>query len=75
MMGGALGLAVLASVAASKTGDDQSLGALVDGYQAAFLIGTVFAVAAAAVAAALLRGGPVPAGDPHAMGEPATGVS
>ena len=47
MMGGALGLAVLASVAASVTGGDTSPAALVDGYQAAFVIGTVFAVAAA----------------------------
>jgi EmrB/QacA subfamily drug resistance transporter len=71
MMGGALGLAVLASVAASRTGDDQSLGALVDGYQAAFIIGTVFAVAAAAVSATFLKGGAVPMGDPHVVGEPA----
>ena len=55
MMGGALGLAVLASVAAARTGGDSSAAALTDGYQAAFVIGTLFAVAAAAVAAALLR--------------------
>jgi EmrB/QacA subfamily drug resistance transporter len=55
MMGGALGLAVLASVAAAVTGGDRSAAGLVDGYQAAFVIGTVFAVAAAAVAATLLR--------------------
>jgi EmrB/QacA subfamily drug resistance transporter len=58
MMGGALGLAVLASVAAARTGDDGSLAALVDGYRAAFVIGTVFAVAAAFVAAVFLRGAP-----------------
>ena len=74
MMGGALGLAVLASVAASVTGGDTSPAALVDGYQAAFVIGTVFAVAAAVVAGVFLRGGPVPAMDPHAMGETATEV-
>ena len=56
MMGGALGLAVLASVAAARTGDATSADALVDGYHAAFLIGTIFAVAAAAVAAVFLRG-------------------
>ncbi len=62
MMGGALGLAVLASVAAARTGDGGSLAALVDGYHAAFLIGTVFAVAAGAVAAIFLRSGaPAPA--------------
>ena len=74
MMGGALGLAVLASVAASVTGGDTSPAALVDGYQAAFVIGTLFAVAAAVVAGVFLRGGPAPAMDPHAMGETATEV-
>jgi MFS family permease len=61
MLGGALGLAVLASVAAARAGDDPSLAALVDGYHAAFLIGTVFAVAAGAVAAIFLRGASAPA--------------
>ena len=75
MMGGALGLAVLASVAAARTGGDGSAAALVDGYQAAFIIGAVFAVAAGAVAAVFFRGGPVPVGDPHAMGEPAIEAS
>jgi len=62
MMGGALGLAVLASLAASRTdtrlasGDDQ-LAALADGYHAAFLVGAVFAFAAAVIGAALLRPG------------------
>jgi MFS family permease len=75
MLGGALGLAVLASVAAARTGDSRTAEALVDGYQAAFVIGAVFAVAAGAVAAVFFRGGPVPAGDPHATGEPAMEVS
>ena len=57
MMGGALGLAVLASVAAARTGDDHSVASLVDGYHASFVIGTLFAIAAAVVAAVLLRGG------------------
>jgi EmrB/QacA subfamily drug resistance transporter len=57
MMGGALGLAVLASVAAARSGDDHSAASLVSGYHAAFLIGTLFAAAAAAVAAVLLRAG------------------
>ena len=74
MMGGALGLAVLASVAAAVTGGDTSPEALVDGYQAAFVIGTFFAVAAAVVAGVFLKGGPAPAMDPHAMGETATEV-
>ena len=55
MMGGAVGLAVLASLAAARTdtllanGDD-SLTALNGGYHVAFLVGAVFVVAAAAVA-------------------------
>jgi EmrB/QacA subfamily drug resistance transporter len=60
MMGGALGLAVLASLAASRTdtllasGDGQ-LEALTGGYQVAFLAGALFAAAGAALAALLLR--------------------
>jgi EmrB/QacA subfamily drug resistance transporter len=62
MMGGALGLAVLASLAASRTDSllasgSGSLAALVGGYHAAFLIGAAFAAAAAVVGAALLRRG------------------
>jgi len=62
MMGGALGLAVLASLAASRTnslraGGDGPLAALVGGYHAAFLVGAIFAAAAAGVGAALLRAG------------------
>jgi EmrB/QacA subfamily drug resistance transporter len=60
MMGGALGLAVLASLASSRTDSllasgDGALVALNGGYHAALLVGAVFAAAAAAVAAALLR--------------------
>ena len=72
MMGGALGLAVLASLAASRTdsllasGDDQ-LAALTGGYQTAFLVGAVFAAAAAAIGAALLRPG---VAAEHAKGGP-----
>jgi MFS family permease len=72
MMGGALGLAVLAAVASARTGDSSSPAALVEGYQAAFVIGAIFAVAAGVVAVAFLRSGPAPAMDPHALGEPAT---
>jgi len=60
MMGGALGLAVLASVAASRTdsllgsGHDK-LAALTGGYHAAFLLGAAFAVAGAVLGAVLLR--------------------
>jgi EmrB/QacA subfamily drug resistance transporter len=78
MMGGALGLAVLASVAAARTdtltaSGDGTLEALTGGYHAAFLLGAVFAAAAAAIGAAFLRtrGAPEHAGD-EAMGVPAT---
>jgi len=62
MMGGALGLAVLASLAASRTdtrlaSGDGSLVALTSGYHVAFLFGAVFAFAAATLGAVLLRAG------------------
>jgi MFS family permease len=74
MMGGALGLAVLASLAASRTdtllaSGDGRLEALTGGYHAAFLVGAIFAVAAAAIGAALLRakaGAPGEEPAPHA---------
>ncbi len=64
MMGGALGLAVLASLAASRTKSLQNAGhsalsALNGGYQAAFLVGAVFAALAAGLGLALLRKAPV----------------
>jgi EmrB/QacA subfamily drug resistance transporter len=60
MMGGAVGLAVLASVAASRTNTLVDAGhgqiaALTGGYHAAFLIGAIFAAAAAVIGATLLR--------------------
>src|SRR5215208_2317334 len=60
MMGGALGLAILASLAASRTdtlaaGGDSPLVALTGGYHVAFLVGALFAFGAAAVGATLLR--------------------
>jgi hypothetical protein len=59
MMGGALGLAVLASVAASRTshleGGRSHLAALTGGYHTAFVVGALFAIAAAATGALLLR--------------------
>jgi MFS family permease len=63
MMGGALGLAVLASLAASRTDGLRSSGsgalaALNGGYHLAFVVGAVFAVAAGALGAALLRTSP-----------------
>jgi EmrB/QacA subfamily drug resistance transporter len=73
MMGGALGLAVLASLAASRTDSlrasgDGSLVALTGGYHAAFVVGALFAALAATVGAALLRTaaarGPAPSAEP-----------
>ena len=60
MMGGALGLAVLASLAASRTSSlrsagDGPLAALVGGYHLAFVVGALFAGAAALAGAVLLR--------------------
>jgi EmrB/QacA subfamily drug resistance transporter len=75
MMGGALGLAVLASIAAARTdsllssGSDQ-LDALTGGYHVAFLVGAIFAAGAAVVGAALLRPKPMHEMDAHGV-EPA----
>jgi hypothetical protein len=60
MMGGALGLAVLASLASSRTDTltadgEGPLAALNGGYHAAFLVGAIFVVASAFVAGLLLR--------------------
>ena len=60
MMGGALGLAVLASIAAAQTGSMLADGAstplaLTGGYQMAFLVGAVFAAVAGLLGALLLR--------------------
>jgi len=62
MMGGALGLAVLASLAASRTeslsaGGEGALAALTGGYHLAFLVGALFAGGAAILGAGLLRPG------------------
>jgi EmrB/QacA subfamily drug resistance transporter len=60
MMGGALGLAILVSLAASRTDSLRASGdgpqaALNGGYHLAFLVGALFAAAAAVVGAVLLR--------------------
>ena len=60
MMGGALGLAVLASIAASQTTSAIASGAsqvaaLTDGYHAAFAIGAAFAITAAVLGFKVLR--------------------
>ena len=76
MMGGALGLAILASLAASRTDSllasgDGELAALNGGYHLAFLVGALFTAGAAVLGAVMLRAGAqAPA---HEGGEP-TGV-
>jgi EmrB/QacA subfamily drug resistance transporter len=77
MMGGALGLAILASLAASRTDSLTASGegeqaALNGGYHLAFLIGAVFSAAAAVLGAILLR-----SGQPATVheGEEASGVA
>ena len=69
MMGGALGLAVLASLAASRTGallaqGESQAAALTGGYHVAFLVGAI-AVAAAAVLGAVLLRAPAPQTTPE----------
>jgi EmrB/QacA subfamily drug resistance transporter len=76
MMGGALGLAVLASLAAWRTEELEGAGesaraALNGGYHLAFLVGSAFVVASALVAAAFLRVD-VSAAQEEAHGIPAT---
>jgi MFS family permease len=71
MMGGALGLAVLASVAAHRTDTLRAGGkgiapALTGGYHLAFVIGALFALAASVAGAVLLR-----TREPAAVGAPA----
>jgi hypothetical protein len=65
MMGGSLGLAALASVAAARSGalaldGATHVSALAGGYQAAFVVGALFAGVAAVLGAALLHNAPAP---------------
>jgi EmrB/QacA subfamily drug resistance transporter len=75
MMGGALGLAVLASIAASRTSHLLAAGhgrpsALAGGYHLSFVVGAAFALLASALAAARLRSPAIaPAGEMEAGGE------
>jgi EmrB/QacA subfamily drug resistance transporter len=75
MMGGALGLAVLASLAAARTetllgSGYQDLAALAGGYRVAFVAGALFAALAALLGGTLLRAeGPV-APEPDVVGDP-----
>jgi EmrB/QacA subfamily drug resistance transporter len=72
MMGGALGLAVLAAIGTSRTDSLLASGeteaeALTSGYHASFIVGALFAAVAAVLAGALLRPVEAPA---HGMPEP-----
>jgi len=75
MMGGALGLAILASIAASRTDSlrdsgDGALQALTGGYHLAFLVGAIFAIVAAVLGTTLLRAempAPAPEGEEAAQ--------
>jgi MFS family permease len=65
MMGGALGLAVLASLAAARTNalhgaGHSHLSALNGGYHVAFLVGAAFALLASGLARGLIRSAPAP---------------
>jgi hypothetical protein len=74
-VGGAVGLAVLASIADSRSevllasGDASSV-ALNSGYHAAFLVGALFVIASAVVGGTLLRV-ERPEAQAHGVGEPA----
>jgi membrane protein implicated in regulation of membrane protease activity len=68
MMGGAVGLAVLAQVAAGRTGGSHAAAALNDGYHLAFVVAAIFAVVAAVVGWTQLRSAREPA--PTAEAEP-----
>jgi hypothetical protein len=61
MMGGALGLAVLASLAAARSdamqASESATAALNSGYHVAFLVGAIFAAAAGVLGGLLLRPG------------------
>jgi predicted MFS family arabinose efflux permease len=74
MMGGALGLAVLASLAAARSGamlaSVGAVAALNSGYQVAFLFGAIFAAVAGVLGALLLR--PGQAGDAGSQGAPSS---
>ncbi|HEX3318485.1 MAG TPA: MFS transporter, partial [Solirubrobacteraceae bacterium] len=78
LVGGALGLAVLSTLAASRTADRVAggtphLAALSDGFQVAFLVGAGFCLVGALVAFILLGRRPAPARAPEPEAESVAG--
>jgi EmrB/QacA subfamily drug resistance transporter len=75
-VGGALGLALLATMSTNRTsnllaGGDSAAAALTSGYRLAFVIGAGLAVAALAIALAVLRPAPAPRMGEAEVAEPA----
>jgi EmrB/QacA subfamily drug resistance transporter len=80
MMGGALGLAVLASIAASRTDSlaasgNGHLSALLGGYHVSFLVGAIFALSAAGIGVAFFNVSGAPAGAHGEAAPAAEGVA
>ena len=74
MMGGALGLAILVSIAASRTGDGSDIGDLAAGYHAAFLVGACFALLALVLTAVFMHA-KLPAMGAHGEAPADTGIA
>jgi len=76
-MGGALGLAVLASLAAARSGEmlstQNALAALNSGYHVAFAVGAIFAAAAGVIGGVMLRAGRPGAADAGAHADAGDG--
>jgi MFS family permease len=80
MMGGALGLAVLASIAASRTDSltasgSGHLSALLGGYHVSFLVGAIFALSGAGIGVAFFNVSGAPAGAHGEAAPAAEGVA
>ena len=79
MMGGALGLAVLASLAAARSdamqASESDLAALNSGYHVAFLFGAIFAAAAGVLGGLLLRPGQPSRAGARAVADDSHGVT
>jgi EmrB/QacA subfamily drug resistance transporter len=74
MMGGAVGLAVLVSIAAARTADPNDAGDLTAGYHAAFVVGAAFAIVALVLAAVLMEAKMPAMGGAHGTEAPPEGA-